>query len=69
MPNFVSGSTMWIIGEADILWNPDQFGDFNGAQRFVKIKPTPILISKKAVLKSGTDVELSPKLSDTDIWI
>jgi hypothetical protein len=50
------------------LWSPDQFGEFKGAQRFVEIKPTAILISNKSVLTGGTDVELSPKLSDTDIW-
>jgi predicted pyridoxine 5'-phosphate oxidase superfamily flavin-nucleotide-binding protein len=68
IPNFVSGSAMWINGEANILWSPDQFGEFKGAQRFVEIKPTAILISNKSVLIGGTDVELSPKLSDTDIW-
>jgi hypothetical protein len=64
----VSASAMRISGEANILWSPGQFGDFNGAQRFVEIKLTAILISNKAVLTGGTDVELSPKLSDTDIW-
>ena len=68
IPDFKKGGGVWVSGQANILWDSNTWGHFEGAKRFISITPKAILLTPDGILQEQSEPELSPKLSHTSIW-
>lgn len=68
IPDFISGDSVFLSGQAEVIWDGDEVNAYPGAERLVVIKvEKSVFIPSYSPLTSQT-VELSPTLNATGSW-
>ncbi|MFC3119999.1 FAD-binding oxidoreductase [Agaribacter flavus] len=68
IPDYKSGSTLFIIGFARIIWDADSAAEFEGAERIVSVDIHQSLYVEHFLAMRGELEELSPSLLHTGTW-
>ncbi|GLQ36002.1 hypothetical protein GCM10007939_22860 [Amylibacter marinus] len=68
IPDFASGSALFITGRAVIEWGRDHVAAFKGAERLIHVTPEEIWLAHGLVVAGDDTVEPSPHLQRTGIW-
>ncbi len=68
-PDFDTGDLLYIAGEAEIIWEPEELAAFDGAERFVRVRVTQTIRVEKSMPIIWQFQEASPYLARTGNWI
>ncbi|WP_354622908.1 pyridoxamine 5'-phosphate oxidase family protein [Psychromonas sp. MME2] len=68
IPNYSTGETVFLTGEATIIWDESAAIEFEGAERIVSVKIRNSIYLDNFLPIQGVLKELSPSLFHTGIW-
>ena len=68
-PHYSTGSLLFISGQARVIWKDDADYDFKGAERFIEVDISQVVLAENGLPCQSQLVEESPWLRRTGQWL